>query len=197
MRVQLFTIFTVAGVVAAGSAAYAINSEALYGHATTNVGVATADLSTNAVVSTKKNPKREGPNPNSSSLSISSPSPTPSATTGVAANPQASSSSGKNQNPHNPSHGNGRKSNTFKGTGKTQGLNGAPSQATQTPAEATPFPTALPPAPKTFPSAASDDGEDDGDYEDNPYQHLDNQPPPPSKPRHRHHDHQQGPDNFR
>lgn len=155
MNGKLVSIFTVAGVLAAGSAAYAINNNSLAGHATSTVGVATADLSTNAIVSNEKHSAR----PIQQALQSTAPQATPASGTPAntsTPNPQATPASGT------PTH------SRFPAPQASQ----PDHSAAQPTAFPTPVPTASTPAgfptppPGFTPGQGGDDdgGNDDGDH---------------------------------
>ena len=156
MNGKLVSIFTVAGVLAAGSAAYAINNRSLAGHAASNVGVATADLSTNAIVSSDKHSARP--------IQQTTQAPSPQATSGsvTPANTSAPIAQASSQPLLSPTH------SRFPAPQASQ----PDHSAAQPTAFPTPVPTASTPAgfptppPGFTPGQGGDDdgGNDDGDH---------------------------------
>ena len=151
MHKKLVGVFTVAGVLAAGTAAYAINSQALNGSTSAHVGVATADLSQNAVVSNSRSSAKNSSDsrnntnkpvtPNASNSPVMDASPVATATTA----PQQTQS-GTSQKNHSG----------------TQAVNGPfGDQPQPTPTTESSFPPIVPPAPTVFPNNGEDDNETD------------------------------------
>jgi len=155
MNGKLVSIFTVAVVLAAGSAAYAINNNSLAGHATSTVGVATADLSTNAIVSNEKHSAR----PIQQALQSAAPQATPASGTPAntsTPNPQATPASGTPTHSQAPAP---QATQAEHSTGRAK----ATALPTPVPTASTPagFPT---PPPGFTPGQGGDDdgGDDDG-----------------------------------
>jgi len=204
MHKRIVGVFTVAGVLAAGTSAYAINSQALNGYSATHVGVATADLSKNAVVSSAQNSLTHSPDSRHQPRESMTPKPTHSPRIVVSPNPhqsvepKPSHSSRVIVTPTGTSQPNPHRTQATKpkqGHSRAHAVNGSPIGQAVAPTNSQPpvatdpsFPPIVPPPPPTF------SNNDDDDESESP---QDSSGRNGTRHHDKHHDKKHQPDNFR
>ena len=177
MHKKIVGLFTVAGVMAAGSSAYAINSQALNGYSAAHVGVATADLSKNAVVSSVHSSLTHGSDSKHQPRASMTPEPTHSPRIAISpiphqsAKPKPYHSSRAVANPSTTSRPNPHRTHTPKPEqhpSRTHAVNGSAVGQAVSPTNSQPpvandpsFPPVVPPPPPTFSNNGDDENESD------------------------------------